>query len=259
VEDEILIERRERRLYVTFNRPKARNALTFAMYERLYALCGEIRRDPTVLVVVFRGAGDQAFVAGTDISEFRAFTTAEQGLQYEERMDAIFTEVERLPVPTIAALRGASTGGGLALASACDLRIATPDARLGFPMARTLGNCLSARNLARMIDQVGSAVVKEMLFTARLMTAARGYQLGFVSELVEDSGDFDRRVDDLATLIAGNAPLALRAGKETMRRIKERAAPIDDRDLLLSCYLSNDFREGMTAFLEKRPANWSGT
>jgi enoyl-CoA hydratase len=243
---------------IRFNRPQARNALTFAMYERLYALCGEIVADESLRAVVFAGAGGKAFVAGTDIGEFEAFTTPEHGLHYEERMDAIIGAVERLPVPTIAALRGACTGGGLALASACDLRVAAPDARIGFPMARTLGNCLAARNLARMIDLIGPAPLKELLFTAELMDAQRAYQLGFHTEVVATPEALDDRVAALATLVAGNAPLTVRATKETMRRIAEQGRNVDDRDVLLSCYRSNDFREGMTAFFEKRPARWTG-
>jgi enoyl-CoA hydratase len=256
--DEIVVERRGAVLYVTFNRPQARNALTFAMYERLYALCGEIAADEALRAVVFAGAGGKAFVAGTDIGEFKAFTTPEHGLRYEERMDAIIGAVERLPVPTIAALRGACTGGGLALASACDLRVAAPDARIGFPIARTLGNCLAARNLTRMIDLIGPAPLKELLFTAELMDAPRAYQLGFLNEVVATPAALDDRVAALATLVAGNAPLTIRATKETMRRIAEHGGNVDDRDVLLSCYRSNDFREGMTAFLEKRPARWTG-
>jgi enoyl-CoA hydratase len=256
--DEILTERRGAVMWVTINRPRARNAMTFAMYERLYDLCGEIERDTALRALVLAGAGERAFIAGTDIAEFRRFDSPEDALHYEARMDAVIGALEHLRIPTIAAVRGACTGGGLALASACDLRVASPDARIGFPIARTLGNCLSARNLARIVDLVGVAAAKEMLYTARLMGAERAYQLGFFAEIVPGDDALTERVEALAALVASNAPLTIRATKETIRRIREWGRDFDDREILLSCYLSNDFREGMHAFLEKREPNWTG-
>jgi enoyl-CoA hydratase len=259
VTDEILTERRGAVLWVTVNRPKARNALTFAMYEYLYELWGEIARDQSLRALVLTGAGKHAFIAGTDIAEFHRFQTPDDALHYEERMDAVITALETLRLPTVAAIRGACTGGGLALASACDLRVAAPSARIGFPIARTLGNCLSAHNLARLADRIGVTAAKELLYTAELMDAERAYALGFFSELVPDEAQLVERVDAVANLIAGNAPLTIRATKETLRRIREQGRNFDDREILLSCYQSNDFREGMRAFFEKRPARWTGT
>jgi enoyl-CoA hydratase len=259
VADEILTERRGAVLWVTVNRPKARNAMTFAMYEFLYDLCGDIERDGSLRAVVLAGAGKQAFIAGTDIVEFHRFESPDDALRYEERMDAVIGAFEKLHVPTIAAVRGACTGGGLALASACDLRVAAPSARIGFPIARTLGNCLSARNLARIVDLLGIAAAKEMLYTAELLDADRAFALGFFMEVVADDAALFKRVDGLANLIASNAPLTIRSTKETLRRMREQGRTIDDREILLSCYQSNDFREGMRAFFEKRPARWTGT
>jgi enoyl-CoA hydratase len=259
VTDEILTERRGAVLWVTVNRPHARNAMTFAMYEYLYELLGEIARDDALRAIVLAGAGDRAFVAGTDIAEFRRFRSPEDALHYEERMDAVIGALETLPLPTIAAVRGSCTGGGLALASACDLRIASPSARIGFPIARTLGNCLSARNLARIVDLIGTAATKELLYTARLFDVERAQALGFFAEVVADEPALFRRAEELAAVVAGNAPLTIRATKEALRRIREQGRDFDDRALLLSCYESDDFREGMTAFLEKRPARWSGS
>lgn len=255
---EILTERRGAVMWVTINRPRARNAMTFAMYERLFDLCGELAHDESLRAVVLSGAGERAFIAGTDISEFRRFRSSEDALHYEERMDAVIGAFEALPIPTIAAVRGACTGGGLALASACDVRVASPSARIGFPIARTLGNCLSARNLARIVDLIGVAGAKQLLLTAQLMSAERAREMGFFVEVVADEAGLSGRVEELATLIASNAPLTIRATKETLRRIREQGRNVDDREILLSCYESNDFREGMYAFLEKRPANWKG-
>ncbi len=131
---------------IVLNRPQARNALTFAMYRGLITCCEEIAANPAVKALVITGAGEKAFAAGTDIGQFRSFETAEDALGYERFMDQVLGGLERLRVPTIAAIAGACTGGGAAIAAACDLRIATRDARFGFPIARTLGNCLSLGN-----------------------------------------------------------------------------------------------------------------
>lgn len=252
----IQVERAGCVLRITFNRPHARNAMTFAMYDRLRALCEEIDADEELRVVVLTGAGDRAFVAGTDISEFLAFRGGEDGLRYEARMDATIEALERVHVPTIAVIRGACTGGGAAIAAACDLRIAAPSARIGFPVARTLGNCLSIKNYARLANLVGVPAVKEMVYTARLLDADRALRLGFLNEVVAEDALL-AYARDLATLIAGNAPLTIRATKEAFERLA-RDPRADGTDLIARCYGSSDFREGMTAFLEKRAARWTG-
>ena len=181
--------------HVTFNRPQARNAMTFAMYDRLAGICAEAGQDPSMRALVLTGAGDKAFASGTDISQFREFKTAEDALAYEERIDRVLTALERCPVPTIAAVSGACTGGGAGMAAACDLRIATRDARFGFPVARTLGNCLSISNYTRLAALVGPAAVKDMVFTARLLGAEEAKSVGFVTEIVEDRAALDARAD----------------------------------------------------------------
>jgi len=231
--------------------------MTLAMYDRLFDLCGQIEADGKVRALVLRGAGGEAFVAGTDIKEFKSFTKPEHAVRYEGRMDEVLGRLERLPVPAVAALRGACTGAGALIASACDLRIATPSLRFGLPLARTLGNCLSIRNYARLVALAGEATVKEMLYTAELLDAQRAYETGLVNEIVAEDA-LEARVEALATKIAGNAPLTIRATKEALRRLRERGKTSDDRDLILCCYQSADFREGMSAFLEKREARWSG-
>ncbi len=254
----ILTERRDRVYWIVFNRPAVRNAMTLAMYERLYDILGDIEREPDVGAVVLAGAGGQAFVAGTDIKEFENFTTAEDALRYEQRMDDVLTRLEDLNLPTIAALRGACTGAGAAIACACDLRVAAPSLRFGFPMARTLGNCLSIKNYARVARLIGEAEVKRILFTADLIEAERAYMLGLAGELTADDASLEPRVQQLAMQIAQNAPLTIRSTKEALRRLREQGPAANDDDLILACYQSNDFREGMAAFLAKRPAQWKG-
>jgi enoyl-CoA hydratase len=248
---------------IVLNRPQARNAMTFAMYQGLITCCETITDDPNVKALIITGAGDKAFAAGTDISQFRSFSTAEDALGYERFMDRVLGSLERLRVPTIAAIAGACTGGGAAIAAACDLRIATRDARFGFPIARTLGNCLSQGNLKRLSGLIGPARVKDIIFTARLVGAEEALTIGLVGEVVEDRAALTERVDALAHLLAGHAPLTMQATKEGLRRLAEEDAPADGAshpgdDLILMCYMSQDFREGMEAFLGKRSPNWTG-
>lgn len=260
--DEILFETDARGIArIVLNRPQARNALTFAMYQGIIDLCARIEADDGIKALVITGAGEKAFAAGTDIAQFRSFATAEDALGYERFMDRVLGALECLRVPVVAAIAGACTGGGAAIAAACDLRIATRDARFGFPIARTLGNCLSQGNLKRLSALVGPARVKDMLFTARLVGGAEALAIGLVGELVEDAATLETRSTELALLLASHAPLTLRATKEGLRRLQAEAEPDGERpgdDLILLCYTSADFREGMEAFLAKRPPNWTG-
>jgi enoyl-CoA hydratase len=243
---------------VTFNRPQARNALTFAMYERLAQICGAADQDRSLKVLVLTGQGDQAFAAGTDINQFRAFKTPKDALDYEAKLDRILSAVETCRVPTIAAIAGACTGGGAGIAACCDLRIAAANARFGFPIARTLGNCLSMASLSRLAALIGPARVKDLVFTARLLESAEAARIGLFNEVAEDFSALRRRTDEVARAIAGNAPLTLRATKEALRRLQTRLSRDEGEDLVLMCYMSRDFREGMDAFLNKRRPQWAG-
>src|SRR5579883_278432 len=243
---------------ITINRPQARNSFTFEMYRKLADICERINSDDAVKILVLTGAGDKAFSAGTDISVFKDFTTPDDALGYEAFMDRVLSSLEKCRVPTIAAIAGACTGGGGAIAAACDLRIGTEDSKFGFPIARTLGNSLSMGNLARLSALIGPARVKHMIFTARLIEAQEAQQIGLLSELVKGRPELDARLDELASLICGLAPLTLRATKEGLRRLQAEFNREADRDLILMCYMSRDFREGMEAFLQKRTPEWQG-
>jgi enoyl-CoA hydratase/carnithine racemase len=257
--DELLYERQGPIGRVTLNRPAARNALTFAMYERLAELCAQADADPTLRALVITGAGEKAFAAGTDINQFRAFASADDAIAYEARIDRVLGALERCRVPTVAAIAGACTGGGAAIAASCDLRIGAANARFGFPIARTLGNCLSMNNYARLSALIGAARVKEIIFTARLVEAEEAQRIGLLGEVLPDHAALQDRATALAELLATQAPLTLRATKEALRRLRDAAPPPEDHDLILSCYMSADFREGMDAFLTKRAPVWSGT
>jgi enoyl-CoA hydratase/carnithine racemase len=245
--------------FLTFNRPEARNAMTWEMYEALAEACDRVDSQPEIRVFILRGAGGRAFVSGTDIAQFQGFRDRQDGLKYEERLDRVLDRLERVGKPTIAQVQGVAAGGGCAIALTCDLRVATPDATLGIPIARTLGNCLSAATCARLVDLVGPGVVKDLLFTGRLVPAEEAAALGMVNRIVARH-EIDGAVRDLATAIAANAPLTLRATKEALRRIlaKRRLEGGADVDLVEMCYTSADFREGVTAFLAKRKPQWKG-
>jgi enoyl-CoA hydratase/carnithine racemase len=255
--EEIRTERRGKALWIRVDRPAARNAMTFAMYDRIAAICRDANADATVKAVVLTGSGE-AFVAGTDIAQFVDFKEASQALEYERRMDAWLGAIEDVRVPTIAALRGPVVGGGLAIAAACDLRIAAPSARFGVPVARTLGNCFSAANLVRLAALVGLGRVKELVLTARLIDAQEARAIGLVSEVVGGENALDSRVDELVDQLASYAPLTLHATKEMVRRIRERMMPDEASDLVALCYTSADFREGVAAFIGRRKPLWKG-
>ena len=244
-------------LWVTFNRPQARNALTFEMYKRLAELCRQMPTDGSVRAMVLSGAGGKAFAAGTDMTQFRAFETPHDALNYEQQIDDVLEAVERCPVPTIAAIHGACTGGGGSIAAACDIRIASESLKFGFPIARTLGNCLAAGNLARLSELIGAGRVREIIFTARLIEAQEALQTGLVSEVLPDETALLARASELADKVGGMAPLTLRATKEALRR-NRAALQVDDSDLIVSCYMSDDFRTGMEAFLAKKKPEWKG-
>jgi enoyl-CoA hydratase len=244
--------------FLTFDRPQARNALTWAMYDALVAACDRVDADDTVRVFVVRAEGE-AFAAGTDIRQFASFASGDEGLAYERKLDAVIDRLERVAVPTIAQVHGVAAGAGCAIALTCDFRVCTPAAQFGVPIARTLGNCLSAANVARIADLIGPARTKDLLFTGRLIDAAEAASLGLVTAVVERQG-LDAAVRDLAQTLAANAPLTIRATKETLRRLAVRrrldAGAADD--LIAACYASADFREGVASFIEKRRPRFTG-
>jgi enoyl-CoA hydratase len=244
---------------LTFNRPEARNAMTWEMYQALVDACERVDGDATVRVLILRGAGGKAFVAGTDIAQFQDFRDRSDGIKYEERLDAVLDRLERVSKPTIAQIQGVAAGGGCAIAFCCDLRVATPESTFGIPVARTLGNCLSGATYSRLVDLMGPSRVKDVMFTGRLMDAAEAQAAGLIARLVPAS-EIERTTRELAIEIASNAPLTIRATKEMIRRVlaKRRLSDGDDADIVEMCYTSEDFREGVRAFLEKRKPKWTG-
>ena len=244
---------------LTFNRPETHNAMTWQMYQALVEACDQAEADSDIRVFILRGAGGKAFVAGTDIGQFREFRTREDGIAYEARLDEVLDRLERVTKPTIAQVDGVAAGGGCAIAVTCDLRLCTPDARFGVPVARTLGNCLSAATYSRFLDLIGPARLKEIMFTGRFFDAAEAAAVGLVNRIV-DADRIDASVRELAQIIAANAPLTIKASKQMVRRLqaRRRIASQEGHDLIAMCYTSDDFHEGVEAFLAKRAPQWKG-
>lgn len=240
---------------VLFDRPAARNAMTWGMYQELAAICERLPREPGVRVACLRGAGGEAFVAGTDIEQFKAFD-AERGVEYERSIDAGLARLAALDIPTVAVIEGWCVGGGLAIATACDIRIGTPSARLGVPIARTLGNCLSSSNITRLIAAFGLPRVQRMLVGAEVLRAEEAQACGYLAEVVAPDA-IDAAARSLCERLAALAPVTQAVTKEALRRILRQSVP-DTEDLIRRTYGSDDFREGVAAFTEKRPPVWRG-
>lgn len=246
--------------HIILNRPQRRNALTFEMYEAIRKICERAGKpgDPDQLkVIIFSGGGDNAFAAGTDIQQFRSFTE-DDAIRYEAMISDTLVSIETCTVPTIAALNGFCTGGGAAIAACAAIRLGSRDLQVGVPIARTLGNCLAIGNLRRFVRLVGEARTKYMLLTAQLIDANEAASAGFISECLEDRDAVQERAHSLAAHITTLAPLTLAATMEGLRRLQTVTPLPDDDDLIRMCFGSADFKEGITAFFEKRPPQWQG-
>jgi enoyl-CoA hydratase/carnithine racemase len=237
----VVYEVHENVAWVTFNRPEAHNAMTWDMYDQLVDACERIDEDATVRVAVFAGAGGKAFVAGTDIRQFTAFETGQDGLDYERRIDAVLDRLEAVRKPTVALVEG------FAIAASCDLRVITPDAKFGMPIARTVGNCLSMGNYARLATAVGTPRLKDVIFRARTIFAQEALDIGFVSAIVERDA-LDEFVGDLCAKLADHSATTLWVTKEALRRA--RYVPEGD-DLIREAYGSEGFRANVRAFLDR--------
>ncbi|HWV91428.1 MAG TPA: enoyl-CoA hydratase/isomerase family protein [Burkholderiales bacterium] len=255
--DEVLVSREGPIVTLTFNRPEARNAMTWGMYQRLYEVCEEVDNDDSIRVLVLKGAGGKAFVAGTDISQFTKFKDGEDGIQYEKDGDKRSGRISKVRKPVIAQIEGVCVGGGFGIAAGADIRIGTPESRFGLPIARTLGNCLSMGNYATFMDLIGASRLKEMVFQARLMGAQEALTAGFLHEIIP-AAEIDKHVRGIAEKVAAHAPLTLWATKEAVRRIQASRQLPDGDDIVRRIYGSADFKEGVAAFVEKRSPKWSG-
>ena len=248
--EELQVHRRDGVVEVVFDRPERRNAFTAAMYAGMRELVEELSGDLSVRVLVLRGAGGKAFAAGNEISDF----LDRDVVGYEESIRELLVALFELPQVTIAAVDGACVGGGLAVATHCDLRICTPHSRFGYPIARTLGNALSASIVYRCASVFGESLTREMLLTSRLTTAERAYAVGAVMSVADD---LDAEVGQVVEGLLAASSVTLRATKAQLaeRAVALEAEPDSDAALLRDVYAGPDFAEGVRAFLAKeRPA-----
>lgn len=241
---------------VTVNRPAARNALTWDMYDALVEACDTAEADTKVRALIIRGSGG-AFAAGTDISQFRDFKDGNDGIAYERRLDAAIDRIERLPLITIAEVDGAAAGGGCAIALACDLRVCSERARFGVPVSRTLGNCLSISNTARMVDLLGPALTRDLLLTGRMMDAREAQAAGLATTVVA-SAELPQHTMRLAAELSTRARSTIIATKAMLLRLRDHRRPPAGSadDIIRECYGSAEFKEGVDAFLAGRRAKF---
>ena len=241
---------------ITFDRAGARNAMTWTMYDQLTAALDQLVADDAVRVAELRGAHGH-FVAGTDIGQFESFSSGDDGVAYERRLESVVDQLEATRVPTVAVVEGHAAGAGLLFAAACDIRVCTPDARFSAPIARTVGNTLSLRSLARLVAHLGPARTRLLLMTAGVIEAEEAHRVGFVSAVVEPLR-LEQHVQDLLEKVSELAPLTLSATKRLMRLLLDGLPAAEGDDVLREIYGSRDFREGVSAFREKRPPAWEG-
>lgn len=253
---QVVLEVRGNIAYMTFDHVVARNAMTVGMYQSLQTLCIDIAKNPEIRILVLRGAGGKSFVAGSDIAQFADFQSGQDGIHYEERIDQYLAPLAMLPIPTIAVIEGMAVGGGLAITTCCDFRIATPDARFGVPIAKTLGNCLSASNLAWLVCHLGVPIVKRMLLLAEMISAPELLKLGYLFNICE-AKDLDQEVHTLAERLRSLAPITQKSSKLMLaRQIANQTT--DCKDLISETYASTDFKHGVASFLSGDAPRWTG-
>jgi enoyl-CoA hydratase len=246
--------------YVIFNNPERRNAMSLEMWEATTRLMSEYAKDDSIRVVVLSGAGDKAFVAGADISKFGDERSSEEGVKkYNDAVEAAYASVHEFPKPTIAMIRGFCVGGGMGIASCCDLRIASEDARFAVPAAK-LGLGYGYPGVKRLMDIVGPSFTKEIFYTARLFDVMEAVEMGLVNRVVENS-ELEFYVKDYAATIAANAPLTVDSIKfivgEACKDESQRDMKHCD-DVVQACFKSEDYKEGRAAFMEKRKPVFKG-
>ena len=253
---EVRLELRNDVAYITFDHVAARNAMTVGMYQSLQSICEDLAKNSKARVAILRGAGGKSFVSGSDIAQFSGFTSGEDGILYEEGIDQYLAPLATLPIPTIAVIDGMAVGGGLAIASCCDFRISTPDARFGVPIAKTLGNCLSAGNVAWLVAHLGVNIVKRMLLLAELVTAPELLKQGYLLATYP-AENLELEANQLAERLMKLAPITQKSTKLTLARLIKNNLP-DCSDLIRECYGSEDFKNGVFAFLDGKPPVWTG-
>jgi enoyl-CoA hydratase len=246
---------------VTFNNPERHNAMSLDMWEATRRILEDFSADPNIRVVVVTGAGGKAFVSGADISKFATERANHEAQRvYGKKVDEAYASVAEFPKPTIAMIRGYCIGGGLGLATCCDLRFASDNSRFGVPAAK-LGLGYGYTGLKRLVDIVGPSFAKEIFYTARQFDAQEAIVMGLINRAVP-SAELETYVKSITDLICANAPLTIKAVKYTVGEIvreDSRRNIARTTEMVEQCFASRDFIEGRTAFMEKRKPVFTGT
>jgi enoyl-CoA hydratase/carnithine racemase len=247
--------------YVIYNNPEKHNAVSLDMWQAAAGILDDFRDDKDIHVVVVTGAGGKAFVSGADISRFEKERSDEAAVKrYSAIVEKSYAAFHEFPKPTIAMIRGYCIGGGMGLATCCDLRICTEGSKFGVPAAK-LGLGYHYAGLKRLIDIVGPSFAMEIFYTARQFTAAEALTMGLVNRVVPD-GELEQYVKDYADVIAGNAPLTIKAVKATVAEAMKHDSERDiarSQALVDACFKSRDYEEGRKAFMEKRKPVFTGS
>ena len=253
---QVSLEIRGNVAHITFDHVAARNAMTVSMYQSLKSICEDLANNPKVRVAIFRGAGGKSFVSGSDIAQFASFKNGDDGVRYEDGIDTYLAPLATLPIPTIAVVDSMAVGGGLAIASCCDFRLATPGAKFGVPIAKTLGNCLSAGNIAWLVSHLDINIVKRMLLLAEMISAEELAKQGYVLA-IHDQEDLGKEAVMLADRLSKLAPITQKSSKLVLARLIKNNLP-DCNDLISETYGSADFKNGVAAFLQGKSPTWVG-
>jgi len=261
-ETDKMLSRRDGRVgYVIYNNPERHNAVSLDMWEAAVGMLDDFRNDNNISVVVVTGAGGKAFVSGADISRFEKERSGEEAVaRYNAIVEKSYAAFHEFPKPTIAMIRGYCIGGGMGLATCCDLRICSEGSKFAVPAAK-LGLGYGYPGLKRLVDIVGLSFAMEIFYTARQFTTAEALVMGLVNRVVPD-GELDKYVKDYADTIAGNAPLTIKAVKATVAEVVKEDGKRDIKRsaaLVEACFKSRDYEEGRKAFMEKRKPVFTGT
>ena len=253
---QVVLEIRDNIAHITFDHVAARNAMTVGMYQSLKSICEDLANNPKIRVAIFRGAGGKSFVSGSDIAQFASFKSGDDGVRYEEGIDSYLAPLANLPIPTIAVIDGMAVGGGLAIASCCDFRLSSPGAKFGVPIAKTLGNCLSAGNIAWLVAHLDINIVKRMLLLAEMISAEELAKHGYVFA-IHKQDQLSQEAENLAERLSKLAPITQKSSKLVLARLIKNNLP-DCNDLISETYGSADFENGVAAFLQGVPPTWIG-
>ena len=258
--DDIVVQQDGGIAAVVFNRPKVRNAISLAMWSEIAAVTGRLAKDDSVRAIMFRGAGQEAFASGADIKEFQENRKdTATALSYNKIVEDACTGIRLCPKPTVAMVYGFCMGGAMAIAMACDLRFAADNSRYGIPAAR-LSIIYGFEAVHQLVDLVGPAYAKDILYSARTVNADEAFRIGFVQRLLP-AADLEAYTYDYLRTVAANAPLSVRGAKTQMQAVFEGVTDEHRRemwDLRLKTFDSEDYKEGTRAFLEKRPPKFEG-